>query len=194
VTTEFEPVSIAKVPPRMDPAGAEFRVVYSTENFGCVVSQDISFDCETVKSCMTPNDISIIFKIARTMLDRLRAFSLRNDGPDNGQRITGIRGLVRYQKKGTGIATRFRGEIQSFSFVLLRTYKSHFGAPEFLDFTVQQAKGMLEGCMSALSGDCSALVSVNFFNSEMAEWEYVLEPFPFAVALEQMPNELVRCV
>jgi hypothetical protein len=45
--------------------------------------------------------------------------------------------------------------------------------------------------MSALSGDVSAALSVNFFNSKVADWEYVVEPFPVALTMDQMPNELV---
>jgi hypothetical protein len=45
--------------------------------------------------------------------------------------------------------------------------------------------------MSALSGDVSATLSVNFFNSKVADWEYVVEPFPVALTMDQMPNELV---
>jgi hypothetical protein len=191
VNTEFERVSPGQAPPMIEPTGAEFRVVYSTENFGCVVSQNISLDCDSVKSCLTPNDMSIMINIARTMFERLRAFGIRQGLENSGGRRNVFSNLVRYQKKGTGIATRVRAEIQTFSFVLLRAYKSHFGAPEFLDFNIKQVKGLFEGCMSALSGECSALVAVNSFNSEVADWEYAVEPFPLTLGVEQMPNELV---
>lgn len=192
VNTEFERVSPTQAPPVMEPTGAEIRVVYSTENFGCIVSQDVSLDCDSVKSCLTPNDISIMSNIARTMIERLKAFGIQQGAESNADRRSAFSSLVRYQKKGTGIATRIRGEIQTFSFVLLRAYKSHFGAPEFLDFNIKHLKGLFEGCMSALSGECSALVAVNSFNSEVADWEYAVEPFPLNLGIEQMPNELVR--
>lgn len=191
VNTEFERVPPAQAPPMIEPTGAEFRVVYSTESFGCVVSQDVSMDCEVLKSCLTPNDISIIINITRTMFDRLRAFGTQQDVRKSGKGKNMLSSLVRYQKKGTGIATRIRAEIQTFSFVLLRAYKSYFGAPEFLDFNIREAKGLFEGCISALSGDCSALVSVNSFNSDVADWEYAVEPFLLNIGIEQMPNELV---
>lgn len=191
VNTEFERVSLTEAPPMIEPTGAEFRVVYATADFGCVVSQDVSVDCEAMKSCLTPNDLSIMVKIAQTMFERLRAFGIQNAGEANVRRKTALSRLIRYQKKGTGIATRLRAEIRTFSFVLLRAYKSHFGAPEFLDFNVKEVKGFVSGCMSALSGECSAFISVNFFNSEVSDWEYAVEPFPFTLSIEQMPNELV---
>jgi hypothetical protein len=154
VNTEFERIPPTEVPPMIGPTGAEFRVVYATENLGCVVSQDISLDCETLKSCLTPNDMFILLNISRKMLERLRTFDFQGQ-PGNfpGSQSTSRRSalsLVRYQKKGTGIATRIRAEVHSFSFVLLRAYRSKYGATEFLDFNVRRLKGRLEGCMSAL--------------------------------------------
>jgi len=191
VNTEFERVSLTVVPPMIEPTGAEFRVVYSTADFGCVVSQDISLDCEAVRSCLTPNDLSIMVNISQTMFHRLRAFGIQGTGEPFAKRKSAFSTLIRYQKKGTGIATRLRAEVQTFSFVLLRAYQSHFGAPEFLDFNVKEVKGLFEGVRSALSGECSAFVSVNFFNSEVSDWEYAVEPFPVSLGIDQMPNELV---
>lgn len=194
VNTEFERVSPAQAPPMIGPTGAEVRVVYATENFGCVVSQDVSLDCEVVKSCLTPNDLSIFFNICKKMFERLRAFgghSSESEERKPSRRAHPLATIIRYQKKGTGIATRLRAEVQEFSFVLLRAYKSFVGAPEFLDFNIKGLKGKLEGCMSALSGECSAALSVNFYNEVVADWEYVVEPFPFTLTIDQMPNELV---
>jgi len=198
VNTEFERVPPSQAPPMIGPTGAEVRVVYGTENFGCVVSQDLSLDCEIVKSCLTPNDLSIFLNVCKKMFERLRAFgSQAEDGQEESRsfsqrsRMRPLASLIRYQKKGTGIATRVRAEIQAFSFVLLRAYKSFVGAPEFLDFNIKNLKGKLEGCMSALSGECSAALSVNFYNEEVSDWEYVVEPFPFTLTIDQMPNELV---
>jgi hypothetical protein len=185
-----------QAPPAMEPTGAEFRVVYSTENFGCVVSQDVSLDCDSVKSCLTPNDVSIMINIARAMIERLRAFGTEDgvDDPAASIRRNNLSSLIRYQKKGTGIATRIRAEIQTVSFVLLRAYKCHCGAPDFLDFNIKQVKGIFEGCLSAMSGECAALVAINSFNSEVSDWEYAVEPFSVNFGLEQMPNELVRFI
>ena len=197
VNTEFEKIPLSEAPPMIGPTGAEFRIVYATENLGWVVSQDISLDCETLKSCLTPNDMFILLNISRKMLERLRAFDIQNQ-EQSGKIPSRPRppkrsalSLIRYQKKGTGIATRIRAEIQSFSFVLLRAYRSKYGATEFLDFNVQRLKGKLEGCMSALSGEIGGLFSVNFFNSDVADWEYAVEPFDVTLAVDQMPNELV---
>jgi hypothetical protein len=197
VNREFKRVTLNEVPPMIEPTGAEFRVVYSTENFGCVVSQDVSLDCETIKSCLTPNDISIVTNISWTMYDRLRAFGVNPDPhkeSSSGEKFMRFSPVIRYKKKGTGIATRVRVEVQTLSFVLLRTYKSHYGAPEFLDFNVKEVKASFEGCLSALSGDVTGLISLNFFNSDVRDWEYVLEPFPLTLLLEQMPNEVVSLI
>jgi hypothetical protein len=199
VNTEFERVPTSQAPPMIGPTGAEFRVVYATENLGCVVSQDISLDCEVVKSCLTPNDLSIMITVWQKMVERLRAFGIQDPEDADGQAAPGgsrqghpLSSLIRYQKKGTGIATNIRMQVHAFSFVLLRAYKSNFGAPEFLDFNLKELKLKLGGCMSALSGDCTATFSVNFFNSVAADWEYAVEPFPFSLGVDQMPNELVR--
>lgn len=194
VNTQFERVPPSVAPPMIGPTGCEFRVVYATENLGAVVSQDISLDCETLKSCLTPNDMMILLSISRKMLERLRSFEF-NGEPTNipGQRRQkrSALSMVRYQKRGTGIATQIRAEIHSFSFVLLRAYRSKYGATELLDFNVRRLKGRLEGCMSALSGDCHASLGVNFYNSEVADWEYALEPVNLTLTVDQMPNEVV---
>jgi hypothetical protein len=194
VNTAFERVARSEAPPMIGPFGSEFRIVYATENLGCVVSQDVSLDCETVKCRLTPNDLSIIISILRRMYERLRDFSAGTNLADELRSTPSqntIRNFVRYHKKGTGVATTVRAEIHAISFVLLRAFKSHAGAPEFLDFKIQQIKLKLEGCLSALYGDCSALLSINSFNSDAEDWEYTVEPFSFVVSLDQMPNEVV---
>jgi len=194
VNTQFERVPSSVAPPMIGPTGAEFRVVYATENLGAVVSQDVSLDCETLKSCLTPNDMMILLSITKKMLERLRSFDFNGQSEDPSARLRRKRSavsMIRYQKKGTGIATRIRAEIHTFSFVLLRAYRSKYGATELLDFNVRQLKWRLEGCMSAMSGECHASLGVNFYNSEVADWEYALEPVDIILAVEQMPNELL---
>jgi hypothetical protein len=148
---------------------------------------------------ITPNDLSIMLNITRKMFERLLVFGIlvpaNTESNMSAKRSPGFRplqSLIRYQKKGTGIATRVRLEVQAFSFVLLRAFNSHFGAPEFVDFNMKELKGTFSGCMSAMSGECHALLAVNFFNSDASDWEYAVEPFPFTLAIDQMPNELVR--
>lgn len=197
VTTEFQRVDPKVVPPMIGPTGAEFRVVYSTENLGCVVSQDISLDCDRVRACLTPNDLTIMTSVSRKMFDRLRSAGLPTTHSSTKTLSTGISKfpftvMSRYQKSGSGIATSIRIEVQEFSFVLLRAYKSHYGAPEFMDFNVRQLKGNLGGCVSALSGEFSAVIAVNFLNPEVSDWEYVMEPSMCEMVVDQMPNELVR--
>lgn len=117
VTTDFSRISPEQAQPMVGPTGAELRVVYSTENFGCVVSQDLSFDCDALKACMTPNDLSIFLNICKKMSERLRAFGWGDsEFPHrttlSTNRFRPLSSIIRYQKKGTGIATRVRGEVQ----------------------------------------------------------------------------------
>ena len=98
---------------------------------------------------------------------------------------------MKYRKSGSGVATTIRAEFQTFSFVVLRTFQSKYGAPELLTFDLNQLKAKLGGCMSALSGGCTAAISVGFFNSDVSSWEYAVEPFPIKLSIDQMPNELV---
>jgi len=123
LSAEFESLSLSDVPPAIGPTAAEIRVVYSTENLGCVVSQDVSLDCESVKACLAPEDIKILTTVSRYVYDRLRNFGMQNwsggsqsnsdrsDEPGKQARPLGPL-LIRYQKKGTGIATRLRLEVQ----------------------------------------------------------------------------------
>lgn len=203
LNTDFEPVSLSEVPPTIGPTASEIRVVYATENLGCVVSQDVSLTCESVKACLAPEDMKILATISRYVLERLRTFGVQNwfGGDQNTSDHSGeqfeknapsLGSLIRYQKKGTGIATRLRIEVQLISFVLLRTFRQNIGVIPIFDLNVKALKGNVEGCMSALSGEIVALVSANFFNTELGDWEYAVEPFQMVLAIDQMPNELVR--
>lgn len=201
LNTEFEPVSLSEVPPAIGPTASEIRVVYATENLGCVVSQDVSLDCESVKACLAPEDIKILITVSRYVFDRLRTFGMESWSAGNqslGDRSNEARkptrsigSLIRYQKKGTGIATRLRLEVQLLSFVLLKAYRPKIGAIPIFDLNVKALKGNVEGCMSALSGEITALVSTNFFNTEVGDWEYAVEPFQMVLSVDQMPDELV---
>ena len=201
LNTEFEPVSVLEVPPAIGPTASEIRIVYATENLGCVVSQDASLDCESVKACLAPEDIKILIIVARYVYERLRTFGIQslsvgnqssNDRSETGTRVRSLgTSLIRYQKKGTGIATRLRLELQLISFVLLRTHRPNIGAIPIFDLNIKALKGNVEGCMSALSGEIAALVSTNFFNTEIGDWEYAVEPFQMILSVDQMPNEMV---
>lgn len=203
LNTAFEPVPLSEVSPSIGPTASEIRVVYATENLGCVVSQDVSLDCESVKACLAPEDIKILATISRYVFERLRTFSDQNwperkqsgsdKSTDTGKQTLSMgSSIIRYQKKGTGIATRLRVEIQLLSFVLLKTYRPNIGAIPIFDLNVKALKANVEGCMSALTGEIAALVSTNFFNRELGDWEYAIEPFQMILAIDQMPNELVR--
>ena len=195
VDTEFEKMSPEQASPMIGPSAAEFRLVVATENMGCPVSNDVSIDCEKLRSSLTPNDLSILISIVDIMRQRLRGIQgfttipsakrapKQNKGP--------LSSFLKYQTKGTGIATNIRVELQTFSFVVLRTFQSRFGAPEFLSFNLNQFKARLNGCLSALSGECTSQISVGFYNSEVSEWEHAVEPFPLKLSVDQMPNEMI---
>jgi hypothetical protein len=204
MNTEFERVSVSEVPPAIGPTASEIRIVYATENLGCVVSQDVSLDCEIIKACLAPEDMVLVTTVSRYVFERLRSFGMQslqagNRGYDTlhegtergGATQPAKKSLIRYQKKGTGIATRVRLEIELFSFVLLKAYRPNIGTIPVFDLNIHVLKGNVEGCMSALSGECSALVSAKFFNTEISDWEYAVEPVQTVLSIDQMPNELV---
>ncbi len=196
VNTEFIRIPTSEMAPMIGPTGSEFRVANGTENLGTIVSHDISVDCENLKSSLTPNDLSIFVSIVSTMSKRLHGVhdgdvASKDHTPEGNAQKT-ARKITRYRKQGTGIATNIRMELHSFSFVVLREFKTKYGAPEFLALNLIGLKTRLGGCLSALSGECSATISVNFYNAEVSDWEYAVEPFPMIVSIDQMPNELVR--
>jgi len=195
--TEFSRLPPAEVAPMIGPTAAEFRIAYGTENLGSVVSQDVALDCEALKASLTPNDIFIIKSVVDSIYQRLQRFGIdasRTDGVRHSKTKRSrqvLTSLIRYQKKGTGIATAIRFEIQNFSFVLLEPYRSKQGTRPLFDFSFNEFKGRFGGCMTALSGECNASISVKHFNFDLAEWESTVEPVNIDLSLEQMPNELV---
>eukprot|EP00536_Pseudo-nitzschia_multiseries_P006274 jgi/Psemu1/318867/estExt_fgenesh1_pm.C_1300027 len=195
VDTEFEKMSPTQASPMIGPSEAEFRLVNATENMGRPVSNDISIDCEQLRSSLTPNDLSILISIVEIMRQRLKGIQGFAYGPRdkrvNKEEKNSLSSLLKYQKKGTGIATNIRVELQNFSFVVLRTFQSRYGAPEFLSFNLNHLKTRLNGCVSALSGEFITDISVDFYNSEVSEWEYAVEPFPLKLSVDQMPNEMI---
>lgn len=192
--TAFFRLPPSKIAPMIGPTAAEFRIVYGTENLGSVMSQDISLDCEALKASLTPNDIFIIKSVVDRVIQRLQKFQADGqlhslNGTKRKRKM--LSSLIRYQKKGTGIATTIRFEIQRFSFVLLETYRSKQGTRPLFEFCFDEFKGRFDGCMTALSGEGGATISVNHFNFDLAEWENTIEPVDIDLTLEQMPNELV---
>lgn len=195
VNTEFVRIPTSELAPMIGPTGVEFRIANSTENLGTAVSHDISVDCETLKSSLTPNDLSILVSIVSTMSKRLHGvqdFGNESEGQNTETARKNPLAMAAYRKRGTGIATSIRMELHAFSFVVLRDFKTKYGAPEFLALNLVDMKARLGGCLSALSGNCSATISVDFFNAEVSDWEYAVEPFPLIVSIDQMPSELVR--
>lgn len=195
VNTEFVRIPTSELPPMIGPTGAEFRMANGTENLGTAVSHDISVDCETLKSSLTPNDLSILVSIVSSMSKRLQGVHDYGNAAEGYSTATARKNplaIAAYRKRGTGIATSIRMELHTFSFVVLRDFKTKYGAPEFLALNVIDMKARLGGCLSALSGSCNATISVDFFNAEVSDWEYAVEPFPLIISIDQMPSELVR--
>ena len=196
MNTQFIRLLVSEVPPMIGPVAAEFRIVYATENLGCVVSQDISLDCEAINARLTPTDIFILNCVLQKMAERLSSFSSENRDSENCSMIStssrySQQSLIRYKNKGTGIATGIRVELQHCSLVVLQAYRSKLGTRPLCDFAITDLKGKLEGCMSALSGEYNAFVSLKHFNFELSDWEHVIEPFGLSLTIDQMPNELV---
>jgi hypothetical protein len=180
------------------PTAAEFRIVYGTENLGSVMSQDIALDCEALKASLTPNDLFIIKSVVDRILQRLHRYGFQPNKSEKLHSLTDnkkpqqvLKSLIRYQKKGTGIATGIRIEVQRLSFVLLEAYRSKQGTRPLFDLSCDDLKGHFKGCMTAISGECSASFSLNHFNVELNEWESVLEPVHVELSVGQMPDELV---
>ena len=180
INTKFDLIPIATSPPMTGPITAEFRRVSTTVNLGMVVSQDISLDLDSLKSCMTSYDLTIMKDITFAMIERFLSFgSKKND-----------KLLMKYKRKGKGIAESIRFEFQELSFILLQSLE--LGVRPLFDFSLQGVKGKLEGCSSALAGELSVISEVNFFNIVLFEWESAVEPFSVTVLVDQIPNELVR--
>jgi hypothetical protein len=196
ICDEFERLEPSLNPPVIGPSAVELRVVYVTENQGCVVSQDVSVDCEATHARFTPQEALIMANVFRIIFDRLRSFRQEvPSGPEGNVADSFPKprpSLLRYQKKGTGIATSIQVETQIISIVLLRPSEEDFRARPFFDLQVKHFKGNLSGCMSALSGEVNAFVVSNYFNNEIGDWEYVIEPLRVSLSVDQMPNELVR--
>lgn len=197
--TDFFRLPPKEVPPMVGPTGAEFRIVYGTENLGSVMSQDVSLDCEALKASLTPNDLFIMKSVIDRIMQRLQSFGLHTQVEPSHLAMVNkqprrrmLSSLIRYQKKGTGIATGIRVEIQRFTFVLLEAFRSKQGTRPLFDFSINEFKGRLGGCMTALSGECGASLSVKHFNYDLAEWESTVEQVDIDLAVEQMPNEVVR--
>lgn len=191
--TGFSRISAQALPAMVGPTSAEFRIAYGTENQGAVVSQDISLQCENLASSLTTNDLFIIKSVVENMTRRFQKYGLlNNSGSVALEQAKPRKSFIRYHKKGTSIATTLRVEMQLFSFVLLQAYRLKLGTRTLFSFAMDEVKVNLDGCMTALSGDCSASLRASHFNPNTGKQDNVLEPFGLIVAVDQMPTELVR--
>jgi hypothetical protein len=189
VVADFDRAQAAS--PMIGPTGFEFRMVNSTENFGVVVSREVSFDCENLKSCLTPGDMFVLLSVLRTMLARLYYKHPYQQSLLKGRPKNFLNSIFMYQERGAMVATNIRLQCHSISFILLRPYHSKVGAPEFLSMNIKDFKARFGGCISALSGECSANLSIDFYNDGVSSWEYAVEPFQVILNIDQMPEEVV---
>lgn len=180
--------------PIIDPFGADFRSVYLTEatsEGSILVSQDFSLDCESIMCRVTPHDMRVVSSIFRKTIDKLQPTTKVTPSAMN------------FQEKGSGIATRIRAELHSFSFVVLHLFQSHKAEKvlnvvsmlrPFVELTTRNTKLRLEGCLAALTGELSLNASINFFNPKLSSWEALVEPFQATATIDQMPNESLYTV
>lgn len=196
VNNTFDRVPPVIASPMIGPTGAELRIVFTTQQMESIVSQDISFDLETIKACLTPNDLVVIMNVGRSMLERLVAFgdetfSIDPSKSSRERPKLSLLQVLGFRRKGSGIATNIKVDMQEISFILLRAYKSKFGAPEFLKFCAKGLGGRFDGCISALMGDFRVNLSIGYFKPNLQEWEDVLEPMLLGFSANQLPDEFV---
>ena len=184
---KLDPVSIYECPPILSPLSAEFRATYTTENLGELFSQDFSLGSESVHICISPFDFQSINELAKGIMP---ALNIALDKLDT--RRLEKTSFGEYVKKGSGVSTTIRLELETFSFLILRHFKSNFGSKPLFDMTAHQIKIMLDGFSSAMSGDFTSIVLINFFNIDDSGWEFVVEPIDSTFQIDQFPNELVR--
>uniref|UniRef100_A0A7S1BUD7 Vacuolar protein sorting-associated protein 13 VPS13 adaptor binding domain-containing protein n=1 Tax=Corethron hystrix TaxID=216773 RepID=A0A7S1BUD7_9STRA len=163
------------------PVAMEFRAQYHTENSGHVTAQKFSFHSEKVHLCIFPPDLRIIQSIADSMS---REYGAKVAAP--GERSHFSNALFSFRKSGSGVATSIWLELQTFKCVLMRETP----ASPLFDLNATQVKCKLEGAMSALSGECSAISSLNFYNLEIHDWEPAIEPWRIVMCVQQLPNDL----
>ena len=177
--------------PMVGPTGVEFRSVNKTEDLGVAISHEISLDCDDLKSCFTPGDFFVLISVLKTMSARLFQKSTSEISTSIRAQKSPLNSIFKYRKKGSGVATSIRLQCHNVSFVLLRPYQSKIGAPQFLSCNINDFKMKLSGCVSAMSGDCSARVSIDCYNDVASSWEYAVEPCDMLLTIDQMPEEIV---
>lgn len=196
-------VADSDAPPVLEPAAADFRVTYSTQNLGSVVSQDFSLHCDSIRSSLTLANAAVLKSMSELMsktvafskvgLDNVPADRIQFMSRDRskGKKKFGLGSLIQYKKSGSGIATSVRLEVDSVSCVLQRPQSSPVGTSPLFACNVEALKGNLGGCASALFGDIQATLALHYFRADVQQWEHLIEPFRSSMMIEQMPNEIV---
>jgi hypothetical protein len=113
INTTFDRVELNyKSPKLVAPTSADVRAVYKTVDEGRTVSQDFSFDVESMKICIVPHDIQVIVSVLRKVLEKLDLVSKKGIA----KRLSPF---LHSKNKGSSIATRIRAELYAFSFVIM---------------------------------------------------------------------------
>lgn len=133
-------------------------------------------------SLQAPHDIRVVSSVVRKVVERLHL--LKSASEDKL--------VVRSKKKGARIATRIRGEVQSFSISFSHSFLKA-GMRPFIAVNTSQLKAQLEGCIDAMSGEAAAQTQMQLFDPR-AGWQDLIEPQRFDVVIDQVPNELVISV
>ena len=184
INSSFDRVELTSESPILvAPTSADVRVVYKTEGEGRAVSQDFSFDIESMRICVVPHDIQVITSVARKVLENSNLISKRGIGKK-------LSPIMLSKKKGSSIPTSIKAELHTFSFVILRSFKPNHDVRPLLDFHASQMKVNVEGCAAFLV-DLSLQLGAKFFNPGALEWEDLMDSNEFLLTMEMMPSEIM---
>lgn len=162
----------------LSPSEVDARAVYRTVEEGFVVSQDFSFDCESLKFCMVSmkviwssrfldvdshchvlceqlsHDITVVLSIARKVVEKL---SVKGEQGEDKRNMGFLPALIHAKEKGSGVATDIRFELNSCSIVSMHSFRR-----SFLDLQTNTLKLRLHGVLSCLAGELSTILKLSF--------------------------------
>ena len=171
-----------KSPMLVAPTSADVRVVRKTEKEGRAISQDFSFDVESLRVSVVPHDIQVITSVTRKVLEKLEFVSKRENGDTFSP-------FLLSKSKGSSIPTCVRAELHIFSFLIIRSFKPRHHVRPFLDVSASAIKVNVEGC-AAFVADLGLQLGIKFYNPVALEWEDLMDTNSFIAAIEFMPSEV----
>lgn len=122
-----------------------------------------------------PHDVTVVLSISRKVLEKLNALQTTHDKTDKTTKA--MKGflptLVHIKKKGSGIATSLRFELNSFSLVTIHAFD--VGQRPFLDFVANQTKLRLDGVATCLTGEMSSVLKLSFYHPLSGESLFIME-------------------